>query len=52
VLAAVNAYTILKLIHVLAAVIWVGGAVTVNIIGTRAIRSGEGAHTAFARDTE
>lgn len=52
-LSTVNAYTVLKTIHVMAAVIWVGGAVTVNILGTRAIRAGPGAQAvAFARDTE
>jgi uncharacterized membrane protein len=52
-LSIVNGYTILTMIHVLAAVIWVGGAVTVNILGTRAIRLGDGPHTvAFAKDTE
>jgi uncharacterized membrane protein len=52
VLSIVNAYTILTLIHVLAAVIWVGGAVTINIVGTRVIRSAPGAQrVAFAKDT-
>jgi uncharacterized membrane protein len=42
VLAAVNSYTILKMFHVLFAVLWVGGAITINIFGTRAVRSNDG----------
>jgi uncharacterized membrane protein len=48
-----DSYEILKTIHVLAAVVWVGGAVTVNILGTKMRGAGDPARlTAFARDTE
>lgn len=52
-LGAVDAYSILKTVHVLAAIVWVGGAVTVNIMGTRVVRSRDGVALArFGRDTE
>jgi uncharacterized membrane protein len=52
-LATVDGYTILKTFHVLFAVIWVGGAVTANILGTRAAASGSGERLVlFGRDTE
>jgi uncharacterized membrane protein len=48
-----NAYNGLKFVHVLAAIIWVGGAVTVNILGTRARSSGDGIRlAAFGKDAE
>jgi uncharacterized membrane protein len=51
-LETVDGYTILKTFHVLFAVIWVGGAVTVNILGTRLLRSKDGTQlTRFGRDT-
>jgi len=50
---AIDAYTGLKYVHVLAAVIWVGGAVAANIQGTRISRSRDGERlAAFGRDTE
>ena len=45
-LLSFNAYTGLKFVHVLAAIIWVGGAITVNISGTRVKRTGDGARMA------
>jgi uncharacterized membrane protein len=44
-------YNVLKTIHVLAAVIWVGGNLTTNIWGTRIVNSNDGPRMAgFARD--
>ena len=44
-------YDVLKTVHVLAVVIWVGGGFTQNVIGTRAVRSGDGRRmAAFGRD--
>jgi uncharacterized membrane protein len=52
-LGVFDAYTILKFVHVLAAVVWVGGGVAANIQGTRIRHSGDGPRLAgFARDTE
>jgi uncharacterized membrane protein len=52
-LARFDAYNGLKFIHVLAAMIWVGGAVSANIQGTRIKRSGDMVRlTAYGRDTE
>jgi uncharacterized membrane protein len=52
-LASFNAYNGLKFVHVLAAIVWVGGAVSANIQGTRIKRSGDAARLAtFGRDTE
>jgi uncharacterized membrane protein len=52
-LSVVNTYTILKTFHVLFAVIWVGGGVAINFLGTRAVRSGSGERMAvFAREAE
>jgi uncharacterized membrane protein len=52
-LGAVDAYSILKALHVLAAIVWVGGAVTVNILGTRVVATKDGVALArFGRDTE
>ena len=52
-LSVFDAYTGLKFVHVLAAIIWVGGAVAANIQGTRISRSGDGERLAvFGRDTE
>ena len=52
-LGTFDAYASLKFVHVLAAIIWVGGAVTANIQGTRISRSGDGERLAmFGRDTE
>jgi hypothetical protein len=49
----VDGYTILKMFHVLFAVIWVGGAVTTNILGTRVVASKDGsALIRFGRETE
>jgi uncharacterized membrane protein len=45
-MVAVTGYTVLKTFHVLFAVIWVGGAVTINILGTRATRSTDGSRIA------
>jgi uncharacterized membrane protein len=53
VLGTVDAYTGLKFVHVLAAIIWVGGAVSANILGTRISRTNDGDRLAvFGRDTE
>ena len=41
-LAVVSGYTILKMFHIVFAVIWVGGAVTINVLATRAVRSSDG----------
>lgn len=52
-IANVDGYTILKMFHVVFAILWVGGAITVNILGTRAVASGNGERVAlFGRDTE
>lgn len=46
-------YVILKSLHVLAAVTWVGGAVTINILATRLRKSSEPATMAhFAKEVE
>ena len=46
-------YNVLKAVHVLAATVWVGGALTMNILGTKMARSTEpGRLAAFARDVE
>jgi uncharacterized membrane protein len=51
--SAVTYYNVLKTIHVLAVVIWVGGAVTLNLLGTRLIRTQDGPRMlAFAGDAE
>lgn len=51
--AKYDGYTILKVVHVLAAVVWVGGAVTTNILGTRITRAGDDNRlVAFGRDAE
>ena len=48
-----DSYEILKAVHVLAAVVWVGGAITVNNLGTKMRGAGDPARlAAFARDTE
>jgi uncharacterized membrane protein len=39
-------------VHVLAAIIWVGGSITANILGTRAKRTGGTRLADFAIDTE
>ncbi|HJP65783.1 MAG TPA: DUF2269 family protein [Actinomycetota bacterium] len=52
-LGVVTSYTILKTFHVIFAVIWVGGAFAINILGTRAAASNDGPRmAAFARETE
>ncbi len=49
----VETYTILKTIHVLAAVLWVGGNLTMNVLGTRVVNAHEPAQMlAFTRDAE
>jgi uncharacterized membrane protein len=46
-------YTFFKSIHVLAAVIWVGGAMTIQAYAFRILRIGDGKRQAdFAKDTE
>jgi uncharacterized membrane protein len=53
VFAIVDGYTILKVVHVLAAITWVGGAITTNILGTRITRSGDDSRlVAFGYDVE
>jgi uncharacterized membrane protein len=50
---AVSGYTILKTFHVLFAVTWVGGAIAINVLGTRAARSNDGPRIAtFAGEAE
>ncbi len=52
-LATFNAYNALKVVHVLAAITWVGGALSVNILGTRILASRDRAsQIAFAFDVE
>ena len=46
-------YTFFKSIHVVAAVVWVGGAMTIQAYAFRIIRTGDGKRQAdFAKDTE
>jgi uncharacterized membrane protein len=46
-------YTFFKSIHVVTAVIWVGGAVMIQAYAFRILRTGDGKHQAdFAKDTE
>jgi uncharacterized membrane protein len=47
-----SAYTILKTVHVLAAVIWVGGAFTLNLIGIRTVKAGGAPVAALGRTVE
>ena len=48
-----DTYNILQALHVLAAVVWVGGAVTLNVMATRLQAAGDATRLmAFARDTE
>jgi uncharacterized membrane protein len=48
-----NSYIILKSLHVLAAVTWVGGGLTQNILAARLIKSNDGNLMArFAREAE
>jgi uncharacterized membrane protein len=52
-LGGTTGYIILKSLHVLAAVAWVGGALTQNVLATRLNRSNDGALMArFARESE
>ena len=52
-IGVIDAYTGLKFVHVLAAIVWAGGAVSANIIGTRIKASGDADRlVAFGRDTE
>ena len=52
-LAAVDGYTIFKFFHVLLAVVWVGGAVLLQILAQFALRSKlPGRAAEFARETE
>ena len=46
-------YDVLLFVHILAAIIWVGGAVMFNVFGTRAARSGDPQRAAaITRDIE
>ncbi|HEY7873564.1 MAG TPA: DUF2269 family protein [Actinomycetota bacterium] len=48
-----NGYIVLKAFHVLAAVAWVGGGLTQNVLATRLKSSGEsGLMSRFARESE
>jgi uncharacterized membrane protein len=48
-----DAYTLFKFVHVVAAVIWVGGNVVANIQGTRIRNARDAGRTAaFVKDTE
>ena len=52
-IAVVDGYTILKMFHVMFAIVWVGGGVAFNIFATRAVASGDGPRIAtFAREAE
>jgi uncharacterized membrane protein len=49
----INTYTSLKFVHVLSAVVWVGGASTLQAFAIRISGSGDGARmAAFAKDAE
>jgi len=49
----VSAYTIFKAIHVLASVVWVGGGVTINLLGARVVRCSEAVRRiGFIRDID
>jgi uncharacterized membrane protein len=49
----VNTYTSLKFVHVLSAVVWVGGACTLQAFAIRITGTGDGARMAtFAKDAE
>jgi uncharacterized membrane protein len=46
-------YTFFKSVHVVAAVVWVGGAVFIQALALRIVRTGDGRRQAdFAKDTE
>ena len=48
---AVTGYEWLKFLHVLAAIVWVGSSILLQLLGTRAVRSGDPARqAAIARD--
>ncbi len=48
----VNTYNVLKTLHVLAVVLWVGGAITINILGSRVVATNDGARmAAYGRDS-
>jgi uncharacterized membrane protein len=34
-------YNVLLFVHILAAIVWVGGAVTIDVLASRAVRSGD-----------
>jgi uncharacterized membrane protein len=49
----VNTYTSLKFVHVFFAVVWVGGAATLQVLAMRISASGDGIRmAAFAKDAE
>jgi len=49
----VNTYNSLKFVHVLSAVVWVGGAATLQVFAIRITASGDGLRmAAFAQDAE
>jgi uncharacterized membrane protein len=51
--AMITGYELVKTIHVLGAIAWVGGAITLNILGTKLRAAGDAPRlTAFARDVE
>jgi uncharacterized membrane protein len=46
-------YNVLLFVHILAAIIWIGGAIQLNLLGTRATRSGDAVRmVAIAREAE
>lgn len=52
-LATIETYDVYLAVHILAAVVWVGGALVVQLFAFRATRSGDGARVAtFAEDAE
>ena len=52
-LAAVDTYSVLQFVHVLGAMLWIGGAVMLTILGELAVRSRNGPRIAtLARETD
>ncbi len=51
--SALTTYDLLKTVHVLAAVIWVGGGLTLNLLGTRIVKAHDAPRMlGFTRDAE
>jgi uncharacterized membrane protein len=46
-------YNVLLFVHIVAAIIWIGGAITTNVLASRAVRSGDPTRMViFAREAE